>query len=435
MYARPPSCAREVAVELDRPEPQALRRAACRGAGCSQRPQQLDEAGGAGDDDVGAGDAAPAAPRPRRRRPSRRPRAPRPRRRRRDRSCRRPRTAHAPGRRAPAARARRSPCATSSGGSTSSTIRPKRARKPVGSRALGDELELGPRRFGVGDACGSGTRARGPCPRRASRPSRRNACRRRAPLVGAVGQLEPVAADHLARPRPTTSSRPSAPRPAGHRADERRSARRGRAARLARLLRDGRVLRPRRRSARASRRCRAGSAAQLAAPHAVGRARPRAIRYERCSGWFRIGLAAGFFSALFGVGGGLIIVPLLLLFTRLTSGPAMATSLGAIGITALAGTVRYAFHGDVEWGYAALVGLPASRRRVVGTALQQRLRHARGSRSRSRRFLVVVGVLLLADVTTLVLAARARLRRRRARPGCSAWAAGSSSFRRCSPCI
>ena len=76
-----------------------------------------------------------------------------------------------------------------------------------------------------------------------------------------------------------------------------------------------------------------------------------------------IGVVAGFFSALFGVGGGLITVPLLLLFTRFAERPAMATSLGAIGITALAGTIRYAFHGDVEWGYAALVGLPASVRR------------------------------------------------------------------------
>src|SRR5204863_4174620 len=73
-----------------------------------------------------------------------------------------------------------------------------------------------------------------------------------------------------------------------------------------------------------------------------------------------IGLAAGFFGALFGVGGGLIIVPLLLLFTRLDERSAMATSPGALGIAALAGTVRYALHGDVEWGYALLAGLPAA---------------------------------------------------------------------------
>jgi len=108
-----------------------------------------------------------------------------------------------------------------------------------------------------------------------------------------------------------------------------------------------------------------------------------------------IGAAAGFFSALFGVGGGLITVPLLLLFAHFPERPAMATSLGAIGITALAGTIRYAFHGDVECSYAALVGLPASVGAVAGAAIQQRL----DTRWLSLAFaglLVVVGILLLA---------------------------------------
>jgi uncharacterized protein len=86
-----------------------------------------------------------------------------------------------------------------------------------------------------------------------------------------------------------------------------------------------------------------------------------------------IGVVAGFFSALFGVGGGLVIVPLLVLVARFPERSAMATSLGAIGITALAGTIRYAFHGAVEWDDAALVGIPASLGAVAGTSLQQRL--------------------------------------------------------------
>jgi uncharacterized membrane protein YfcA len=107
-----------------------------------------------------------------------------------------------------------------------------------------------------------------------------------------------------------------------------------------------------------------------------------------------IGVVAGFFSALFGVGGGLITVPLLLLLTQFGERPAMATSLGAIGLTALAGMIRYGFHGDVEWGYAALIGLPAAVGAVAGTAIQQRVQ----TRSLSLAFavfLVVVGVLLL----------------------------------------
>jgi uncharacterized membrane protein YfcA len=86
-----------------------------------------------------------------------------------------------------------------------------------------------------------------------------------------------------------------------------------------------------------------------------------------------IGLAAGVFSALFGVGGGIVAVPLLILFTGLPERVSTATSLGAIGITALAGTVFFAIRGDVDVGYAALVGIPAAAGAVAGTAIQQRV--------------------------------------------------------------
>ena len=87
-----------------------------------------------------------------------------------------------------------------------------------------------------------------------------------------------------------------------------------------------------------------------------------------------IGLVAGFFSALFGVGGGIVIVPLLLLLCAWQARTATATSLAAIGITALSGVIAYAVHGDVRVGYAALVGLPAALSVAGATALQQRLR-------------------------------------------------------------
>lgn len=86
-----------------------------------------------------------------------------------------------------------------------------------------------------------------------------------------------------------------------------------------------------------------------------------------------IGLAAGVFSALFGVGGGIIAVPLLVLFAGIPERVAAATSLGAIGITALAGVVVFGLRGDVDVGYAALVGLPAAVGALGGTWLQQRV--------------------------------------------------------------
>jgi uncharacterized membrane protein YfcA len=87
-----------------------------------------------------------------------------------------------------------------------------------------------------------------------------------------------------------------------------------------------------------------------------------------------IGLVAGFFSALFGVGGGVIIVPLLLLLCVWDARNAAATSLAAIGITALSGVITYAVHGDVDVKYAALVGVPAAVGAIGGSELQQRLR-------------------------------------------------------------
>ncbi|HUZ99321.1 MAG TPA: sulfite exporter TauE/SafE family protein [Gaiellaceae bacterium] len=86
-----------------------------------------------------------------------------------------------------------------------------------------------------------------------------------------------------------------------------------------------------------------------------------------------IGLAAGFFSALFGVGGGIIIVPLLLLVGRWDMRSASATSLAAIGLTATAGVVAYLFHGDVQANYAALLGVPAAVGALGGASLHQRL--------------------------------------------------------------
>ena len=86
-----------------------------------------------------------------------------------------------------------------------------------------------------------------------------------------------------------------------------------------------------------------------------------------------IGLLAGLFSALFGVGGGIVVIPLLVLVARYEQRPAMATSLAAVGLIALVGAVTYALHGELKPGAAAVVGLPAAVGALGGTWLQQRL--------------------------------------------------------------
>lgn len=107
-----------------------------------------------------------------------------------------------------------------------------------------------------------------------------------------------------------------------------------------------------------------------------------------------IGLLAGLFSALFGVGGGIVVVPLLILFVHFQERPAMATSLGAVGIIALVGTVTYALHGEVKPGAAAVVGIPAALGAVFGTALQQRL-HGRTLSLAFAALLAAIAVWLL----------------------------------------
>ncbi|MFL5921947.1 MAG: TSUP family transporter [Gaiellaceae bacterium] len=86
-----------------------------------------------------------------------------------------------------------------------------------------------------------------------------------------------------------------------------------------------------------------------------------------------IGLLAGLFSALLGVGGGIVVVPLLLLVARYSERPAMATSLAAVGLIAFVGAASYGLHGELKPGAAAVVGLPAAVGALGGTWLQQRL--------------------------------------------------------------
>jgi uncharacterized membrane protein YfcA len=86
-----------------------------------------------------------------------------------------------------------------------------------------------------------------------------------------------------------------------------------------------------------------------------------------------IGLGAGLFSALFGVGGGIVVVPLLLMVERFRERQAMATSLVAIVFIAVVGAATYAIHGEVKPGAAAAVGIPAAFGAVAGARLQQRI--------------------------------------------------------------
>ncbi|MCW3017552.1 MAG: permease [Solirubrobacterales bacterium] len=85
------------------------------------------------------------------------------------------------------------------------------------------------------------------------------------------------------------------------------------------------------------------------------------------------GTAAGLFSGLFGVGGGTVIVPLLILWLGYGEREATGTSLAAIIVIAAVATLTHGAYGNVHVGDGLLIGLPAVGGVLLGTALQQRV--------------------------------------------------------------
>ncbi|HEY2216589.1 MAG TPA: sulfite exporter TauE/SafE family protein [Solirubrobacteraceae bacterium] len=90
-----------------------------------------------------------------------------------------------------------------------------------------------------------------------------------------------------------------------------------------------------------------------------------------------IGTAAGLFSGLFGVGGGSVIVPLLVLWLGYQERAATATSLAAIIFIAGFAAATQGLYGNVRVLDAGLVGVPAVAGVLLGTWLAQRV-HNRG---------------------------------------------------------
>jgi hypothetical protein len=108
-----------------------------------------------------------------------------------------------------------------------------------------------------------------------------------------------------------------------------------------------------------------------------------------------IGTLAGVFSGLFGVGGGAIIVPLLILWLGYDERVATGTSLAAIAVLAVWAGTAHGLFGSVDVGKGVLVGVPAVGGVLVGTALQQRLP--------TRVIAGMFAVLLMASAAGLIL--------------------------------
>lgn len=86
-----------------------------------------------------------------------------------------------------------------------------------------------------------------------------------------------------------------------------------------------------------------------------------------------VGLVAGLLSGLFGVGGGTVIVPMLVLILGFDQRRAAGTSLAAIVPIAIVGVVSYAVHGSVAWIPALILAVGAVFGAQLGTWLLARL--------------------------------------------------------------
>jgi uncharacterized membrane protein YfcA len=99
-------------------------------------------------------------------------------------------------------------------------------------------------------------------------------------------------------------------------------------------------------------------------------------------------------GGLFGVGGGILLVPILTGLLGLTQHQAHGTSLAIIGATAIAGLLVYGAHGDVAWATAALVALASAFTARYGARLARRT-SPRGLARAFGVFLVLVAARLL----------------------------------------
>jgi uncharacterized protein len=108
-----------------------------------------------------------------------------------------------------------------------------------------------------------------------------------------------------------------------------------------------------------------------------------------------IGTLAGLFSGLFGVGGGSVIVPLLVLRLGYNERSATATSLAAIVFIAGFAAAVQGLYGNVHLLDAVLIGVPAVFGVLIGAWLQQRLQ--------ARSIALLFAALLLASAAELVV--------------------------------
>jgi uncharacterized membrane protein YfcA len=88
-----------------------------------------------------------------------------------------------------------------------------------------------------------------------------------------------------------------------------------------------------------------------------------------------VGLVAGFLSGLFGVGGGILIVPALVLVLHFDQRLAHGTSLAAVLPIAVSSLTSYALEDKVDWPVGVWLAVGAVGGAIIGTHVLHRLPH------------------------------------------------------------
>jgi uncharacterized protein len=108
-----------------------------------------------------------------------------------------------------------------------------------------------------------------------------------------------------------------------------------------------------------------------------------------------IGVSGGFFGGLAGLGGGVIMIPMMTAFAGLTQREAHGTSLVAVVFTGAVGALTYFSHGTVDWRAALILAASAIFFARMGAVYahslpEERLRRGFGV------FIIAVSLLMVA---------------------------------------
>ena len=107
------------------------------------------------------------------------------------------------------------------------------------------------------------------------------------------------------------------------------------------------------------------------------------------------GVVLGLLSSLFGIGGGVVLIPLLLIAARMPPHIVTATSAFIIALTSPVGVITHALGGDVDW----VAAVPLVGGGFIGGALAPRF----SAHVSSPRLITLLAIALIAAAAGLAL--------------------------------